>query len=393
MVERLSLDEAPYHTRWNAIRTQDSCHEISMRFQLSSIPAGVPTWYIARQHRFTTTEHTHWRNGVLFQDRKQHHLALTIAYPHERYLRLTVRGPFPQDFFALLNDGIELTLERFPGLEIKRLVPCQCRPGCPHEYDLEDLQNQVARNKPTIECPKSADDVPVAKMLYGIAWTEPNAVLDHLITIENKLDGQSALIQREFLKLFTRAQSLEELYCPNVFVLRPHGATGWRKALEFAGTKFELQLLCQCRGCWHPTEQGGVYEIDKPAERLGKMAPYMATFVKALKFAAPLASPLLKGYLGETEVKVFELNLKATEQIVRDYLPADIKAKNPESDDAMLLGADDKDQVAEGRSLRIHRNLLDLKDPLHDWGGLKRVLTPEGHYLWLCQEHAVEYKR
>lgn len=26
-------------------------------------------------------------------------------------------------------------------------------------------------------------------------------------------------------------------------------------------------------------------------------------------------------------------------------------------------------------------------------GGLKKVLTPEGHYLWLCEDHAAEYKK
>ena len=26
------------------------------------------------------------------------------------------------------------------------------------------------------------------------------------------------------------------------------------------------------------------------------------------------------------------------------------------------------------------------------WGGLNRVLTKEGHYLWLCKHHADEYK-
>ena len=38
------------------------------------------------------------------------------------------------------------------------------------------------------------------------------------------------------------------------------------------------------------------------------------------------------------------------------------------------------------------RALLDKEDPAHEWGGLKKVLTPEGHYLWLCEKHAAEYK-
>ncbi|QSJ18459.1 hypothetical protein JYQ62_06700 [Nostoc sp. UHCC 0702] len=37
--------------------------------------------------------------------------------------------------------------------------------------------------------------------------------------------------------------------------------------------------------------------------------------------------------------------------------------------------------------------LLEEKDPQQHWGGLKKILTPEGHYLWLCEHHAAEYKR
>jgi len=39
------------------------------------------------------------------------------------------------------------------------------------------------------------------------------------------------------------------------------------------------------------------------------------------------------------------------------------------------------------------RVLLDEVDAGHEWGGLKKVLTPEGHYLWLFGGHAVEYRK
>ncbi len=47
----------------------------------------------------------------------------------------------------------------------------------------------------------------------------------------------------------------------------------------------------------------------------------------------------------------------------------------------------------EGAELRALRKLLDEVDPKREWGGLKKVLTPEGHYLWLCKELAKEYKK
>jgi internalin A len=47
----------------------------------------------------------------------------------------------------------------------------------------------------------------------------------------------------------------------------------------------------------------------------------------------------------------------------------------------------------EGMELRALRQLLDKVDEKQEWGGLKKVLTPEGHYLWLCNEHAEEYRK
>ncbi|HEY9837078.1 MAG TPA: hypothetical protein V6D27_09295, partial [Vampirovibrionales bacterium] len=47
----------------------------------------------------------------------------------------------------------------------------------------------------------------------------------------------------------------------------------------------------------------------------------------------------------------------------------------------------------QGAALRRLRQLLDEKDPPQHWGGLRKVLTPEGHYLWLCEHHARQYQR
>jgi hypothetical protein len=52
-----------------------------------------------------------------------------------------------------------------------------------------------------------------------------------------------------------------------------------------------------------------------------------------------------------------------------------------------------KAERLEGMELRSLRELLDEVDRNQEWGGLKKVLTPEGHYLWLCKGHAEEYKK
>jgi hypothetical protein len=46
---------------------------------------------------------------------------------------------------------------------------------------------------------------------------------------------------------------------------------------------------------------------------------------------------------------------------------------------------------ADVAALVALRQFLEEKDPEQRWGGLRKVLTPEGHYLWLCKYHAKEY--
>jgi len=154
-----------------------------MKFSLNSVPAGIPTWFIARSHRFTT--HTHWRMGALFADgEEERHLGLIETYPHDRYLRLTVRGPVPQNFFVLLRDGLELTLKRFPGLKIKRIMPCPGHEGkeCNHEFDFRQLEKAVERKKPTLEiqCPETFKNVSVPGLLFGLHWSTQSAVITRI---------------------------------------------------------------------------------------------------------------------------------------------------------------------------------------------------------------------
>ena len=68
----------------------------------------------------------------------------------------------------------------------------------------------------------------------------------------------------------------------------------------------------------------------------------------------------------------------------RDYLAAELLERT---------GVGGKAERIEGMELRALRALLDKEDPAHEWGGLKKILTPEGHYLWLCECHAEEYRK
>ncbi|MGF2034754.1 MAG: COR domain-containing protein [Nostoc sp. CmiVER01] len=400
VVERLPLDAPNYEQKWQQIKQTGKCNEISMKFKLNTIPAGIPTWFIARQHRFTTG--IHWRNGVLFAY-EQEHLALVEAVKSDRYIKLTVRGPNPLNFFVLLRDGMEVTLARFPGLDIKRTIPCHGHNGqpCNHEFDYKQLSQRWEKKKGTIECPEAMEDVSVPELLYGLNWNTQNAVLERIDQLEKTVvDGQAVILdefknlleltQRGFTNAFRREQAIIDSHCPNVFVLRPCDGKAWQKNLT--GQKLDLQLYCQAPGCWHPTQEGGLYEINEPAKWLRVTAPYIGNLFKVLKYAAPIIGP----WLGVVDPKEYETLFKNDLELFKELaakLPELKESEGLEVADKIARGEDLDPERADGAALRALRQLLEEKDPQQHWGGLKKVLTPEGHYLWLCEHHAAEYKR
>ena len=412
VVERLSLDPAPYEELWDGIHQEDGCREIRMKFDPQSTrPAGIPTWFIARSHRFTTD--THWKYGALFQDDrtegKRRHLALLNSSSQHDFVELSVRGPNPYTFFALLRDGLEVTFDRFPGLKtkIKRTVPCpELKDGspCTGEFDLFHLERRLTKTPPTdkSQCEVCDASVSIPKLLFGLHWTTEDAVLERLDEINRttrhtqKQTGQilydlsdlRELTQRQFTYQFNRDQRLEESHCPRVFSLRPQEQKSWPKlADKLFDKKWTLQLYCEEPGCWHPAPGGGEYTIDEPAQWKNTLAPYVRRLAKVFKYAAPLVAPGL-GFFTPALGDLMADDVKLMTALVKklDVKPdRDLKAEHG-------LEGTDKTRVG-GASLRSLRHLLTGLDAQQEWGGLQKTLTPEGHWLWLCKEHAEVYRQ
>jgi hypothetical protein len=112
--------------------------------------------------------------------------------------------------------------------------------------------------------------------------------------------------------------------------------------------------------------------------------------VSVLKYATPLIGPWLNIASVEQYEHRFKGDIKLMEQLVKE-LPNIPNDKTLRDRSAIATFKDSYLERIEGASLRTLRELLDEKDPQQEWGGLRRVLTPEGHYLWLCEHHASAY--
>jgi internalin A len=410
VVELLPLELNDYIGTWDSKTQSELNKELSMKFCLNTIPPGIPTWFIARSHRFTTG--MHWLTGAIFKDRSNN-WALIEADTHKNILTLTVRGAVPHSFFVVLRDGLELTLERYTGLEIQRRVPCPGHEGkqCVHEFDFLDITRAFEKSIKDIQCPKTFEMISTTSLILG--WEiktfeevrdKPVKTLINALSqqmqgrfdeVNSRFDGLGdkvknewlSLMQLNFIKIYNAIQSKEEQACPNVFLLKDRGKW-WTKGKFSPIKKCELQLFCQAPGEWHAVESA-CFQFDRPVEWFTNIADYINKMVKIWKFVAPLVSPELGTLFGKAindpakESLVFMENLTA--KILDMKLNADIDLKNFRHDNDELYRLEESD-------LLKFRRLLDEIEP--DWRdkGLKRILTPEGHYLWLCDTHADEYR-
>ena len=165
-----ALPDSPSTKLWDLWSEWSDQPSLQIRYRFrGTLPPGIPSWFIARAHRFTIGQH--WRYGALFVDESGEHRALVqlSETAGDVNVLLAVRGPEPIQFFSVLQDGFEQTLKTYRGLDIQRKVPCRgtkCdEKPCRHEFGLEALHKYRKRGFDTIRCESSLEEYEVTELL------------------------------------------------------------------------------------------------------------------------------------------------------------------------------------------------------------------------------------
>jgi internalin A len=418
IVERLPLDPPDYAPQWQEF--EERGNEISLRFKLGSMQPGIPTWFIARCHRFTMN--THWLNGVLFKDEGDRHRALIVADDRDNMVQMTVRGPFPQRFMSLLRDGFRDTLKRYKGLKVTRWVPCpgfnelEERP-CQNEFRLDNLESWLEKKPDRIlfSCPECDTELSRLQIVEGIgaaALTQrltekrmaelldkfhtktQQKVMDH---IDYRIEDVLKYHQRNFLREFYLQQDRELITCPNLFTVRQVPKSGVVKKQEW-----HIQLYCQQPGAWHPV--GEAYIIEEQKEWFAKALPYLKTLFKVLSVVAPLAIAALeitdvvgdKVQFARNQHTIFDNEVKMMGELLKGTKVV-VDLERPLGERIHDLPEQPTFRKVEGAELVPIREFMDQLAEIDEqkgrpkWAGLTRRQTPEGDILWLDQEHLQEY--
>jgi len=422
VVELLPWDPPPYQERWDALLS-DEQRELRLRYRMHTVPPGIPTWFIAREHRFSAG--LRWRSGALLRHPDGEHFGLVVVDRHAKAAEIRVRGTYPHDFFAVLKDGFEQTLQRYPGLDITRSVPCPYKDGngnsCSHEFPHTQLVARLARKPPreSIECPEHLEDLDVRMLLQGIEpptarrsevlAAEALAKLDqmqrnvqeHHEEVRGRFDQVStnfteelgrtraevsavlAEQQRGFLSALRREQSRNEVLGPSLVWVRRKARR--RAAGLLPGEVFQLHLCCEAPGEWHLLADIEPYEVPAASEFTDTvLLPYVQRTLSVLKYVVPVFGAGL-GMASEDMAKLLKDDFELMKSLL-DGLPEEAGARMSEGQVQSMVRAEDH---AEHR--RMYQLLKQL-DPAEVWGGLNKITTPEGHTYWLCREHARTYR-
>ncbi|MFI6485715.1 leucine-rich repeat domain-containing protein [Nonomuraea sp. NPDC050663] len=413
VVERLPAGAPVLPPEWEQLASTPGVAEVNLTYRLPSRQAGIPTWFIAREHRYTTG--VAWQRGVLLR----HHdhaagpggdglrsMALLVDDGGDRpVLRLCVRGPHPHTFYSILDEAFTgIVADRYPGLQLQRCIPCTCstapEPPCEREFAYDDAHRALERQA-FLQCPRTFAQVDPRTLLFGLRPLRLEQALHGLAQCAEDLRhdlvashsdlreglGQLArttsAVGRGQIQLLDQVRDLlryrgeQVAHCPSIFTVTKTGALS-----------YELRLYCEHPEQPHPLDDGaGVYELKSLPPWLRRYAPYLKGLLTAVRLAASVAAPFLAG-VGITLPEETKAQIEASSKLL------DSLKEPPESQGLPELEAASRQGGQQPAGQRPVVNLAELRqalvelDPAMEWGGLREREWPESRsVVYLCQRH------
>src|SRR5437667_1932811 len=180
--------------------------------------------------------------------------------------------------------------------------------------------------------------------------------------------------------------------CPNTFILLPR-SRAFFDPKNWISQSYQLHLLCQYPSGPHRLNEHDGYDLNQPKEWWVKVSPWLKHIITFLKQGIPLAGAV-GAVIDTVDFKNFEAEINLLEKVTED-LPNIV-----ESDQRTAVGLsqpsehahDGQEETMIGPALRALYSFLKEKDKAQSWGGLQKVITPDGNILWLCEKHARPYE-
>ncbi|MEM7537223.1 MAG: leucine-rich repeat protein [Chloroflexota bacterium] len=182
---------------------------LRFEYRYDFMPKGMFTRFIVKRHQDiyqgSSSQPIHWRHGVLLA------YGDTRAIVQEEYFKrkITIRleGPEQKRFLDIIRKTWEEIHDTFNNLVIDEMLPCNC-PECitsnsPHFYRHKIIQRYLDKQRTTIICDKSVDEVDVQSLLndalyprrrYDASYNQQRHLRHHLAQLYPTLDDIRPLL-------------------------------------------------------------------------------------------------------------------------------------------------------------------------------------------------------
>lgn len=383
------VEALPYSTpqELQEIRLEPGQPQMEMIFSFPSLkrrlPPGIPTWAIARAHRYRKGRA--WRDAAAFEDKGTKSQALILASETAREIRLRVAADFPPFFFGALEAILRDTFDRYPGADAERRLPCPCQKrseeaqACPSSYLFETVLKRKRDGKSHVTCDRSGEDVAIDSLLTGFRPATDEGL--HALHSE---------MRRRFTEERRARNEQMEKTCPSVFTLIPStGFTQLDTWLESVtqGDELDLTLYCEHDSGWHTTSHS-VYRFTPDLKWFDWLKQRWNQLARITKHVGPLAKAFGK-VTATPWIEATGLGIEKLPEPSRSVTGALSRE----------LGEKARPEFVDIETRSLLEQLIEHLDSLQrsatepKKGGLKPHIVEDGRLLWLCPRHMSEYKK
>jgi hypothetical protein len=341
------------------------------------LPPGIPTWGIARAHRFSKCKP--WRDAAAFEDKDSKSQALILASDTTKEIRLSVSADYPPFFFGALDSILRDTFKRYPGAAPERRLPCPCEPACRGTFRFEAVISRRKNGENIVSCDQSGKSVAIDSLLTGFS---PPKTEEGIRALHSDLRRRFTEERR------SRNEQMEKTH-PSVFTLTPSkGFTQldtWLESITL-GEELELTLYCEHDSGWHTISES-VYRFIPDQEWFDKLKGSWNKLTSITRYVGPLAKAAGKA----TKVPWVEAAGLGVEKLP-DAPRASAGALS------QRIGEKEKPELVDLEIRHLLEQLIDEQDskrPKTDkkQGGLRPYIIEDGRLLWLCTDHLKQYKK
>lgn len=150
----------------------------AIRYSYAFMPKGIFARFAVDTHRLIAwNQQLIWKEGAVLQIEDSY--AVVSETYGDREIVIRAIGSHRKELMSIITHYFDEIHDTFLRLQVKKLVPCNCDTckalPVPHYYEYKNLVDRLARQKATVECANSYEDVPVKDLLEKLFAPEQKA--------------------------------------------------------------------------------------------------------------------------------------------------------------------------------------------------------------------------